>query len=147
MGNLKKKLSEATDLGLFKRILGAFSCVVERQPGTGMSKVYKAMLDVNVKMMPKDKRALDILDYVVKDKSDSAIVQDVMNKTFTDLPCTVRPTYKVGSSKLIAFWCADGKIFNKVADLLDLDGGSSTKFWSDEKGAKIDLIDLTTEEA
>lgn len=147
MQTLRQKISEATDLGLFKRILGAFSCFVERQPGTGMSRVYKGMLDVNVKMMPKDKRALDILDYVVKDKSDSAIVQDVMNKSFGELPCTVRPMYKAGSTKLIAFWCVDGKIFSKVADLLDLDDRGGTKFWSDEKGSKVDLIDLTIEEA
>jgi hypothetical protein len=145
MSQILKKLSEATDLNLFKRILSAFSCFVERQPGTGMSRVYKSMLDSNVKMMPKDQRALDILDYICKNKSDSALVQDIMNTSFTDLPCTVRPVYKNGSSKVVAFWCCDGKIFGKAADLLDLDGKSGSKFWSDEKGNKVDLIDLTME--
>lgn len=141
-----EKLNEASDLNLFKKILNAFSCFVGSQPGTGMNRIYKAMLDINTKMMPKDKRALDILAYVTKDKSDSAIVQDVMNKTFSDLPCTIRPVYKDGSAKVIAFWCVDGKIFSKVADLLDLDGDDKKCYWANEKGEKVDLIDVTVEE-
>lgn len=146
MNTLQKKLNEATDLNLFKRILSAFSCFIDNNPGTGMGRIYRSMLDTNVKIMPKDQRALDILSYLVKDKSDSAVVQDVVNKNFSDLPCTVRPVYKAGASKLVAFWCVDGKIYNKAQDLLDLDGKGGTRFWSDEKGNKVDLIDLTKEE-
>lgn len=145
MSKILKRLAEATDLNLFKRILSAFSCFVERQPGTGMSKIYKAMLDANVKMMPKDQRALDILDYLCKNKSDSAIVQDIMNCSFTELPCTVRPVYKNGSSKVVAFWCCDGKIYGKASDLLSINGDSGSRYWSDERGNKVELIDLTME--
>jgi hypothetical protein len=146
MNKLITKLNEATDLNLFKRILGAFSCFVGSQPGTGMNRVYRSMLDINTKMMPKDQRALDILSYITKDKSDSAIVQDIMNKSLNDLPCTIRPVYKAGSAKFVAFWSVDGKIYSKAVDLLDLDGKGSSKYWSDEKGNKVDLIDVSTEE-
>lgn len=146
MSSLLKKLNEASDLGLYKRILASFSCFVDSQPGTGINRIYKQLLDRNLKIMPKDKRALEILDYVTKDKSDSAAVQDLMNKTFSDLPCTCRPSYKVGSSKMIAFWNCGGKLYTKVFDLLSLQDSTGSKFWSDEAGNKIELIDLSVQE-
>lgn len=143
---IEQMLNEAKDLSLFKRILSAFSCFVERQPGTGMNRIYKNMLDSNIGMMPKDQRALDILSNVVKDKSDSAVVQDVVNKTFTDLPCTVRPSYRNGSAKLVAFWCKGGKVYSKVFDLLNFDKSSGQGFWSNESGEKVNLLDLSSTE-
>jgi len=42
---MRTLLNEAKDLKIFKRILDLFGEFVELYPGTGMSRVYKSILD------------------------------------------------------------------------------------------------------
>jgi len=71
-------------------------------------------------------------------------VQDLQNTSFNDLPISLRPLYKSGNSKLVAFWGREGKLGNKVFDLLDLEGEGKGK-WVDEKGEPVTLIDFARE--
>jgi len=41
----------------------------------------------------------------------------------------------------VAFWSKDNKIYNKVIDLLSLDGESTGK-WTDEKRNPVSLIEV-----
>lgn len=140
------KLFEASDITVYKKLVLVFSDFVENNPGTGMGKVYRQLLTNGLKLIPKDKEALDILSYILKDSSGSKVVQEIMNKTFCDLPITVRPMYKDSRSKLVAFWNKGGKSYTKVIDLLDLDGIGEKGAWTNEKGDKVELIDLDISE-
>jgi hypothetical protein len=136
-------LSEAKDLSVYKKMLTVFCDFTDRYPGTGMSRVYKNLLNAGLKCVPKDKRAQEMLNYVLSDNVPKSI-QDLINTNFTELPITIRPLYKVGNEKVVGFWNKDGKICGKTFDLLILDG-ESAGFWCDEKGEKIDLLDLSKE--
>ena len=140
-----KQLNEAKDLDLFKKIVSAFAAFIEQQPGTGMGKIYKQLLNAGLKCMPKDARALDIISSLMTDNTPKS-VQDLVNTNFASLPITVRPLYRHKQSKLVAFWSKSGQLYSKVFDLLDLNGAGSAGFWADEQGKKIDLLELDTKE-
>ena len=136
-------LSEAKDLSVYKKILNIFCDFTDKYPGTGMSRVYKNLLDAGLKCVPKDKRAVEMLNYVLSDNVPKS-VQELINTNFADLPITIRPLYKAGNQKLVGFWSKDGKICGTTFDLLTL-GEEGKGFWCDEKGEKIDLLDLSKE--
>jgi len=138
------RLNEAKDLEIYTRILNAFVQFIDWNPMTGMYKIYKQFLDAGLKCIPKDKKALDILDNVLSGSVPKSI-QDLINTNFSELPLFVRPIYKKGNSKLAAFWKRDDKIYTKVFDLISLDGSTSKGAWVDEKGEPIDLLDLNKE--
>lgn len=136
-------LTEAQDLNVYKKMLEIFSDFTDKYPGTGMNRVYKSILDAGLKCVPKDKRAVEMLDYVLSDNVPKS-VQELINTNFGDLPITIRPLYKSANQKLVGFWSKDGKICGKTFDLLSL-GKEGKGFWCDEKGEKIDLLDLSKE--
>ena len=138
------RLQEAKDLDIYTRILNAFVQFIDWNPMTGMYKIYKQFLDAGLKCIPKDKKALDILESVLSGSVPKSI-QDLINTTFSELPLFVRPIYKKGNSKLAAFWKRDDKIYTKVFDLIALDGSTSKGAWVDEKGEPVELLDLSKE--
>jgi hypothetical protein len=135
------RINESRDLDIYKKLVMILSDFVDKYPGTGMGKVYRQVLNAGLKVMPKDEKALDILGYVIKDGGPKA-VQDLMNRTFCELPITIRPVYKDGNAKRTAFWSKDSKIYDKVRDLLDLNGSGVKGEWSDEKSNKVTLLSL-----
>jgi len=137
-------LNEAKNLDIYTKILNAFVQFIDWNPMTGMYKIYKQFLDAGLKCIPKDKRALEILDNVLSGSAPKSI-QDLINTNFSELPLFVRPIYKKGNSKLTAFWKKDDKIYNKVFDLVKLNGGASVGKWVDEQGEPVDLLDLSRE--
>jgi len=137
-------LLESKKLNTYKRLLSVFSEFVDKNPGTGLSNVYAKILSCGVKCLPKDKRAMEILNSVIFNKTVSQTVQELMNTALTDLPVTVRPVYKKGNFKLTAFYNKAGKNLNKVMDLLHLDKETGG-VWADEGGEQVDLIELDKE--
>jgi len=133
-------LERQKDLFLYKKLLNHFDSFIDAQPGTGMSKVYRQLLDAGLKCMPKDKHALKVLDYVVTDNVPKSI-QDLLNLTFSDLPIGIRPTYQSANSRLVAFWCKGDRIYSKVKDLLNLEKDEAKGSWCDEKGNKVTIVD------
>jgi uncharacterized protein YlaN (UPF0358 family) len=140
-----KQIIEAQDLNVYKKMLTLFSDFVDSYPGTGMGKIYRTMLEAGLKCVPKDKKAQEILAYVLQDNSPKAI-QNLINMQLAELPLPTRPIYKDGNSKMTAFWKKDDKIMSKVYDLLDLTDAGSAGDWVDEKGESVKLLDLGTEE-
>lgn len=137
-------LNEAKDLGLFKKVLRIFGDYSDKFPATGVRKMFNAALDSGIKIMPKDKKALDILAYIVDDKeSVPAKVQKLLNIRFSDLCQNHRPIYKDGNAKQVAFWHSDGHIYDKVVSLLGFNGKDG--YWSDADGKKVTLIDIGIE--
>jgi len=134
-------LLEAKNLDVYKALLRTFSDFTDQCPGTGMGNVYRQLLELGLKCVPKDKKALAILEHVLSAKSTTARVQALSNTSFGSLPIVVRPVYKDKNRKVTAFYSKNDKIYSNVVDLLSFEGGTGS--WTDEKGTKVTLLDLT----
>ena len=141
---MSKILSEAKDLNIYKMMVDMFSCFIDKYPGSGMGKVYRQLLDAGLKCVPKDKRAQEMFGHVLTDNTPRSI-QDLLNTNFTELPIGLRPLYKASNSKLVAFWKKGEKIYNRIFDMLDLEGEGKGG-WCDEKGETVKLLDLSKED-
>ena len=134
-------LKEAKDLDLYKKVLTLLGDYSDSFPATAAGKLYKEALKLGIKSVPKDKEALAILSSVV-DCEDSvpAKVQKLINLRFSDLPFEYQPMYKDGRRSLVAFWLKDGRIYDRVVALLNLEGKGATGTWSDMSGKKVSLV-------
>jgi len=141
-------LSEARDLEVYKGLLRVFGKYSERFPATGCATLFKKLLNTGLSAIPRDKRALKILSKTIgsKRKSVPSIVQYILNARFADLPIELRPIFKNGRAKEVAFWDREGKISDKVIDLIDFEGKTRKGSWANVKGANIELIDLSKED-
>jgi hypothetical protein len=138
-------LDEATNLNVYKQLLVLFSKFIDQYPGTGAGNIYRSIMQNGLKIVPKDKRVLDILEYIIG-LGEFKSVQELLSKSFSDLPITIRPVYKEGTRKITAFWEVDGVLYNKIIDLINIDGSGGTGKWVNEKGEKIKLMDLKIKE-
>jgi hypothetical protein len=125
-------------------MLKAFADFTENYPASGQMPMYTKLLDVGIKCLPKDKKALEILEFVMSANS-SKVVQDLQNTHFADLPIMCRPLYQAGTAKMVALWKKDDKTYDRVIDLINLDGDGKGG-WSDEKGEAVKIIDLEEKE-
>lgn len=140
------KLLESKGLELYKRlvrILGAYSKSV---PATGIDRVFDQVVSQGIRVLPKDKFALAILDCVLCEKNVPNTVQTLLNMRFSDLPVEVRPMSRKGRRHEVAFWSRGDKKFDQVKELLDLEGVGKAGKWTDPNGESVQLIDLTKEE-
>jgi len=136
-------LNEARDLNVYKKLLKIFGEYTDKFPATGVDRLLNKALSVGLKAIPKDKKALEILESVLySDKSVPAKVQELLNARFSDLYVARRPRYKVGNAIECAFWNCDDKLYDKVISLIDLEGTAKTCFWSDASRKKVDILDL-----
>jgi len=141
-----KEINEAKDLQIYKKMLSLFGDFVDRYPGSGVGMIYRDMLEAGLKCVPKDKKAQQILLFVLSDNAPKA-VQALLNTRFVELPVPVRPMYKLGNTKIAAFWSKDGNLLDKAFDLLGLKGASAAGTWVDSDGEKVQLLALETMEA
>ena len=133
-------LNEAKDLGLYKCLLDKFEEFTDQYPNTGITSIFKKILNAGIGILPKDKLAQKILEYVLSANASKAI-QDILNLRFSDLPVTVRPVYKDRNKIVVAFWSKSGKVYDKVFYLLNIDKSKGKGEWTDAEGKKVKLID------
>jgi hypothetical protein len=137
-------LDENKSLSLFKKILNLLGEYDDQYPATGVGGLFSNMVEQGMKVMPKDSRALEVLEFIMHNpQSGPAKVQELLNLRFSGLPTLMRPFFKNGRSKEVAFWERNGKVFDKVIDLLDASGEGSKGTWSTCKGEKVSLVDMT----
>jgi len=129
------KLNEHRDVKLYKNLLDYFERLAIIYRKSGVDKTYKHLLKHGLRSMPDDDRAQEILEYMVVNYPPSVL----LNKTFADLPVDVRPIYKIGNAKLVAFWKTEDSLSNKLFDLL---GHEVHGHWTDARGNKITLIKI-----
>lgn len=136
-------LNEAKDLNLYKKLLTVLSDYTDKFPITGVNNIFKKVLRGGLKVICPCEAGQNILKYVLNSKeSVPAIVQKLLNTRFSDLSSEFQPIYKnENSGKTIAFLNRDGKIYDKVINLLNLDLEKDA-FWCNEKGEQVKLIDL-----
>jgi hypothetical protein len=144
---MQKLLENAKELNTYKRLLQVLGEYSDKFPATGVDKMFNSALEAGMKVIPKDKRAQEILNHVLfVKKTSAAITQELLNMRFSGLPMDIRPVYKVGNRKKVAFWGRGGKIYDKVVSLLDMTGEGGVMSFVDEAGNKVELIDLMDKE-
>jgi len=131
---------ESKDLTVYKRLLRTLGEYSESFPATGVSKMFRSVLENGLKVLPKDDDALNILSFVLLGKSVPAIVHALLNTRFSDLPVEIKPLYKVGNSTMVAYWCKGKVVSDKVLDLLKFDT-KEKGYWCDEKGKEVKLLE------
>jgi hypothetical protein len=142
-------LSEARDLNLYKKLLRVLGDYTDAFPATGVDGLFNQLLEAGIKSMPKDSKALLILDSIINDndKSIPAKVQELLNIRFADLATDICPMYRVGNRREVAFWNRDDVLNDKVISLIDFTGKGKPGFWSSVERKKVELLNFDTKES
>ena len=135
-----KRIVEAKDVTIYKALIQILGDYSKSYGMTGVARLFQKAVDNGVKILPKDKAALDIIQSIVMVDSSSGAVQQLLNTRFSTLPIHVCPIAKVGRAKETAFWNSNGKFGDKVLDLINFDG-KAAGYWSDVRGNKVSLVD------
>lgn len=144
----KKLIVEAKSVDLYKKLLNIFGAYYDLYPATSVDGLFELMIKKGIKTLPSDKRALDILSFLIcpKGSTTASIVHSILNTRFGDLPAELKPVTKSGRRDEVAFWNKDDKVLDKVKDLLNFGDEKSKGFWSCAKGEKVTLLDTTENE-
>ena len=145
MINTIKRICESKDVKVYKRLLAVLGGYSTNFPATGVSGLFDTVVDQGKKILPNDKQALSIIDFVLQDASEPAAVQKLLNMRFSDVPTEYRPVTKNGNKHEVAFWVRNGVISDRVKDLIDFSNVGKQGGWCDVDGEKVTLIDLTKE--
>jgi len=143
--NITQQITEAKDVVLYKKLLKTLGGYSSAFPATGVDGLFDTLIDQGKKILPSDKQAIKILDYIISNDSEPAAVQKLLNVRFADLPVECRPVTKKGNKHEVAFWETKGIVSDKVKSLLDFDGSGKGK-WSDMDGKSVTLIDIVEED-
>jgi len=128
-------------LKLYKVLIQHFEDFTGKYPMTGLSTIFKKILDAGINSIPNDKEALNMLDFILFNGDYASVIQNLLNLRFSELPSAVKPQYKYKNGIKVAFWTKAGKVYDKVFSLLNLDG-EKRGYFSDEEGNKVELIKL-----
>ena len=137
-----KKLYEAADIETYKKLLRILGDYSLKAPASGIDKLLDTAIEQGKKILPSDKNALNIIDFVLNDSVPSAI-QKLLNLRFSDLPAHVRPITKAGKRHEVCWFTKDTLISDKVKSLIDFEATGKKGQWTDLDGKKVSLIDIT----
>jgi len=141
----RKQIIEAKDVNIYKRLLRVLGEYKDSNAGTGVDDLFNKLVDKGMKILPKNKNALAILDHVLSDASVPGIIQKLLNCRFASLPISVKPLYKSGRKTMVASWTRGMYTTDRVKELIDFEGKGSGS-WTDIDGEKVTLLDLTKDE-
>jgi len=142
MITLDSILENEKDLTTYEKLLKAFADYTTAFPATGCDTMFNILLNRKTAVIPKDKDAVKILDYVLGSKENAAgIVQQILNMRFCDLPVECKPMYEHEAEKKVACWKQNDVISDKVVSLLDLgQKGKIEGFVCCYSGEKVKLL-------
>lgn len=133
-------LKEAKNLNQYKKLIRTLGDYYDAFPGIS-NKYLDQALEHGVKIMPKDKYALAVIDSIISScDSVPAKVQSLLNVRFAELPKEIRPMYKDGRRTVVAFWSRGNKVYDRVLDLIGFADGKAEGFWSDMEGNRVKLV-------
>jgi hypothetical protein len=142
MNNILKRIQEAKDVVLYQKLLQTLGDYASRVPSTGVDALFGAVTKQGKKILPKDKKALEILDYIFSSGSTARIIHKLLNFRFSDLPIVCRPLMKDGRKQLVAHFGRDGKVTDRVKDLVDWENTGKPGVWTTIDGDKVSLIQI-----
>jgi len=143
---MSKKILEAKDLEIFKRLLRILGGYAKEAPAQGIDRLFNQVVEHGKKVMPKDKQALAILDELLDEERPADTVQKLMNMRFSTLPVCCRPIVKKGRRHEVAFWNRGEYTSDRVKDLIDFDGAGKAGKWSAVDGTAVQLVDMSKKE-
>lgn len=146
MKNVLKKIQEARDVNLYQRLLKTLGDYSASVPATGVDNLFGVAAAQGKKILPKDKKALEILDYILSSGSTARVVHKLLNLRFSDLPVECRPIMKDGRKHLVAHFGRDGKISDRVKDIVDWENTGKAGRWVDIDGEATSLLPIKKEE-
>ena len=139
--DIRKKINEAKSVEVYKALLTILGDFTEKYPASSVDRLLDIMIEKGSGILPKDKRALDILAYAGFCEG----VSNLLNMRIADLPVELRPISKAGLRHETAFWGRGDQIYDKVKDLINFDGKGGEK-WCDADGKKVTLLNTTANE-
>ncbi len=140
-----EKLFEAKNLDVYKKLLRILSEYCKTMPMSGMNRIFDQVVENGIKILPKDKLALEILDCVLQEDNVASSLQDLLNMRFSCAPVACLPQIKDGKDQKVASWKRGELISDKIKDLINWEGTGTAGSWSDAKGGKVTLIDMHQE--
>lgn len=138
-----ERLFEAKNLDVYKKLLRILSEYCKTMPMSGMNRLFDQVVEKGMKILPKDKLALEILDYVLQEDNVASSIQDLLNMRFSCLPPACLPQRQ--KDQKIASWKRGELISDKIKDLINWEGTGTAGSWSNSKGEKVNLIDMSQE--
>ena len=146
MNNILKKIRESRDVDVYQKLLTALGTYSSDIPATGIDGLFDSAAKGGTKILPKDKKALEILCHVLKSGVAARIIHKLLNLRFSDLPAEFRPMMKNGRKHQVAHWSRDSKISDRIKDLVNWDGTGKAGGWTDIDGEKVTLIPILKKE-
>jgi len=137
------RIVEAKNLDIYKKLLRILAEYAKTSPGTGVDRLFDLAVKGGIKIMPKDKLALSILDNILKENSVANSVQQLLNIRFSN--CKMRPLVKNGRKQEVAFWTRNDFTSDKIKDLIDWNAEGTQAGWTDLEGNLVKLIDMNVE--
>jgi hypothetical protein len=139
---IRKRINEGKDVSIYKKLLHILTQWSEKFPMTGVDTLLDKVINQGKAILPKDKKALNIIDHTISKESFSASVSDLLNTRFSDLPSEMKPFAKINRKMQLAFWNTGTRVTDMVKDLIDLEKKKTKGFWCDLNGNKVELIDI-----
>jgi len=140
------KIRESAGVDLYQKLLKTLGGYSVDIPATGVDSLFNAVAEYGKKVMPKNKKALEILKWLLTDAAPAQVVHKLLNLRFSDLPVSHRPISKAGRKHQVAHWTRDGKISDRIKDLISWDGSGKAGNWTDVDGEKVTLIPIEKKE-
>jgi len=137
-----KKIFEAKDLIVYKKLITILGEFVTKFPASGVDQLFNTAIEQGKKILPKDKKALDILNFVLNTDSIPSSVQKLLNMRFDDLPVEYKPMAKKGRKLETACWIRNAVVSDKIKDLIDFQVTGKSGAWSDNEGNKVSIVDI-----
>ena len=142
---MKCKIFEAKNLNVFKKLLRILAEYTKNVPDTGTGRLFDLAVKNGMKILPKDKTALAILDHVLDEDAIPESMQKLLNMRFDNLPVDCRPINKSGEKHETAVWTMNDFISDRVNDLINCENVGGTGNWCNKEGEKVSLIDMLEE--
>jgi hypothetical protein len=140
-------LNEAKNLEVYKKLLRILGEYVKGVTSSNLGKLFDLALENGVKILPKDKLALSIVDKCLDEDCPVESLQKLSNIRFSNLPIECRPLIKGGEERFsVASWKLGDKVSDRVQNLIDWQAEGGTGKWVDQKGDSVTLLDLSKEE-
>lgn len=142
----RKKIFEAQDVELYKRLLRILGEYEKSAPATGVHRLFSLAVENGKKILPKDALALRILDDVLCEDSVGRTVQKLLNLRFSNLSIGHRPVAKNGKKHEVAFWTRGDFTSDRVQHLIDWEADGKSGAWTDMNKEKVQLVDMSKKE-
>jgi hypothetical protein len=146
MNNVLKRILESRDTNLYKKLVAILGEYTTSIPCTGIDDLFDSAIKHGAKILPKDKRALDILDHILSCDSTARVIHKLLNLRFSDLPAELKPISKVGRRHQVVHWTRGANVTDRVKDLINWEGSSAVGKWTNVDGEIVALIDIAKEE-